>query len=251
MLKISGEPVDIDAIVSQMGADNIRTKILKIMHSSSFSYNFDSHKELVFLPDLRRNIINAGLMLFDKRLKFRVFRQSICNEKYWSRTNEGGFLLKDGVEPLEAVNDIYTNTFMYGTECATAIVIVYYKALADTFPKDLFNKTFTDIYLMDWQNVNKDLGVSYQRNPHDYFPGDCRYFKNPDVDPLTPEWQGENAIDLGNGYFYGHGVGVLTADDIIQALNRHRKAGSENSAYLMDACTIPDFKYLYGQYENY
>ena len=56
----------------------------------------------------------------------------------------------------------------------------------------------------------------------DYLPGDCRYFNNPDVDPLTPEWQGENAIDLSGGMYYGHGIGIKTADKIIEILNHNR-----------------------------
>ncbi|MDD4495708.1 MAG: hypothetical protein PHV32_15450 [Eubacteriales bacterium] len=39
---------------------------------------------------------------------------------------------------------------------------------------------------------------------------------------LTPGWQGENAIYLGENRFYGHGAGIAKSDKIIRALNRHR-----------------------------
>lgn len=187
-------------------------------------------------------------MLYRSRLRFRIFNESICNEHFWQRTSEGGFLLRADVKPTEAINDIYNNGQVYGTECATAIVILYYKAVLDTFGNNLFNRFFTEIYLMDWQNLHGNLTVVSYRTPNDYFPGDCRYFKNPDVDPLTPEWQGENAIDLGDGYYYGHGIGITNADNIIRALNAHRKEGSSISAHLLNSVTLPDFNRLFGLY---
>ena len=78
----------------------------------------------------------------------------------------------------------------------------------------------------------------------DYLPGDCRYFNNPDVDPLTPEWQGQNAIDLSGGMYYGHGIGIKTADKIIEILNHNRIQDSTTSAYLMDMATRPGFMHL-------
>lgn len=66
----------------------------------------------------------------------------------------------------------------------------------------------------------------------DYLPGDCVYFENPDHDEETPEWQGENAILLGNNLFYGHGIGITTAQGIIDELNSNRKPNATISASL-------------------
>lgn len=247
---ISGNTVNIDTIIPSLNNDEIKLKIINIMHKSSYTYRFSSTQELFFVLDMRKNIINASKMLFRSRMRFRTFKNSECNEYYWRRTPEGGFLLKSNTKPSTAINDIYNNSRLYGTECATAIVIVYYKAVLDTFGAELFNRIFTNIYLMDWQNLNGKLKVSTDRKPPDVFPADCRYFKNPDVDPLTPEWQGENAIDLGNGYYYGHGIGITTADNIIYALNNHRKPGSNVSAHLLDSSTNPDFRGLYKLYSS-
>ena len=104
---------------------------------------------------------------------------------------------------------------------------------------------------MNWQSLDKDLGIYLLRNPADYIPGDCRYFKNPDVNPLTPEWQGENAIDLGNGTYYGHGIGIKTAEEIIDALNSRRISEDSVSAYLMTSVTLLSFKYLNYKYNQY
>ena len=97
---------------------------------------------------------------------------------------------------------------------------------------------------MNWQHLDPNMDIEHVRDLTDYLPGDCRYFKNPDVDPLTPEWQGENTIDLGNETYYGHGIGIRTSDKIIDVLNRFRKDDADTSAYLMNAATNPNYKLL-------
>ncbi|MCH3965079.1 MAG: protein-glutamine gamma-glutamyltransferase [Clostridium sp.] len=196
-----------------------------------------------FESNLRNNIVNAAIALDKSNLSFSTFRKSYCNGNYWERTRQGGFLLKEGASPSAAINDIYRNGSKYGTECATAIVIVFYKACLDSFGNRLFDAVLPDIYLMNWQNVDRNLGLATMdiENP---LPGDCLYFKNPQVSPLTPEWQGENVIDLGEGMYYGHGVGIRTGNEIVDALNSNRVMGATQSAYLLDSATRPDFERL-------
>lgn len=211
-------------------------------------YKYDSFDQLKFELNLRRNIVDAAIELSKSKFSFRTFRKSMCNEDYWKRTNEGGFLLMTGIKPSDAVRDIYINSYKYGTECATAIVIVYYKALVEMLPENMFNELFRGIYLMNWEYLDSDLGIRHYHGVPDVLPGDCLYFKNPEVNPLTPEWQGENAIDLGNGLYYGHGIGIRRAEGIIEVLNRKRKSDAKESAYLLDSVTRPDFKSLAGRY---
>jgi len=248
MIMISGSLVSLDDIIKQYQLDTVETKIMNILFSSNTVYSYDSTEQLRFEASLRKSIIGASLKLYRSYFSFRTFRDSVCNPDYWIRTNEGGFLLKRGINPSDGINDIYTNSSKYGTECATAIDIVFYKGLLDILPQELFNRLFAGIYLMDWQHLDSDLGIEYYRNPADHLPGDCRYFKNPDVSPETPEWQGENTIDLGNGTYYGHGMGIKTADEIIGTLNRYRVEGSVTSAYLMNSATRPNFRSLADKY---
>lgn len=243
MIKIANSITDASDIMEQYPVDSIEREIIRILSSSSKIYDYSSIKQLEFELKLRNNIVISARDLYRSGLAFRIFRNSICNPAYWDRTDEGGFLLKEGVKPSSAVRDIYTNGRKYGTECATAIVIVFYKAVVEAFPEESFDEKFKNIYLMDWQR-EWHLRIRSYSNLQDYLPGDCRYFKNPDVDPLTPEWQGENAIDLTRGLYYGHGIGIRTAEGIIDALNKHREQDSQTSAYLMDSATRPDFKYL-------
>jgi protein-glutamine gamma-glutamyltransferase len=248
MIKITDSLIDSNTIINKYAQNSIERKIINILSTSSFVYRYDSQNQLNFELKLRKSIINAAKDLDHSYFSFRVFRKSKCNLDYWNRTNEGGFALKNGVKPSDAIKDIYIHSSSYGTECATAMVIVYYKALVDIFPENLFNKLFPQIYLMGWQHVDSDLGIVDYMNVADYIPGDCRYFRNPEVDPLTPEWQGENAFDLGNGIYYGHGIGITNAEKIIEALNKKRIRGAKVSAYLMNSAKRPNFKYLSYKY---
>ncbi|MFA9382069.1 MAG: protein-glutamine gamma-glutamyltransferase, partial [Acetanaerobacterium sp.] len=124
-------------------------------------------------------------------------------------------------------------------------------ALLALFGAEKFNVQFSGIYLMNWHRLHRHLReVGQMRREDDYLPGDRRYFSNPDVDPLHPEWQGENVIDLNDGMYYGHGMGRRKADEIIRALNRKRKEDATRSAYLMDSAGRPNFKGLSALYHE-
>ncbi|MDF2672081.1 MAG: protein-glutamine gamma-glutamyltransferase [Clostridiales bacterium] len=250
MIKISGEPITMDSIISEYTGNSIERKSIEKLNTSSVVYEYSSIEQLKFEMKMRVNIIKSSYELFKSRMAFRVFRQTMCNEEYWNRTNDGGFELKEGVKPSEAIKDIFRNGLKYGTECATAIVIIYYKAVANIYPEELFNEMFSKIKLMNW-HYDRDLGVDYYKNITDYLPGDCRYFKNPDVDTKTPQWQGENAIDLGDENYYGHGIGIRNAEGIIKALNSKRKEGARVEASLLESATRPDFKYLSDKYQKH
>jgi protein-glutamine gamma-glutamyltransferase len=251
MIRIADKTFDPSSLKDEYKPDSIERKIIDIMALSTTVYRYHSLEDLKFEIKLRINIISASRELNDSHFAFRVFRQSVCNEDYWTRTDEGGFLQRDDVKPYDAIKDIFINSSKYGNECATAIVIVYYKAILNVFPENLFNEMFPKIQLMNWHYIDDDLRISYFKGQGDYLPGDCRYFKNPEVNPLTPQWQGENAIDLGDGTYYGHGVSVRNAEGIIEALNARRKEGATESAYLVDSATRLDFKYLSHIYNKF
>lgn len=249
MIRYKDGGADPESLLSRYARGSAEYDMVNLLLKSQRTYEYSSEEELVFEIGLRRRIIDASLALYRGRLSFRTFRESKCNEAFWERSGNGGFVLRKDVRPADAITDIFQNTRKYGTECATAIVMIYYKAVLDAYGESLFNSTFREITLMNWQQMDEIMGVTTYRGLSDYLPGDCRYFSNPDVDPITPEWQGENAIDLSGGRYYGHGIGIGEADEFISVLNANRIEGAQTSAYLMDTATRPDFKGLY-QYKK-
>ncbi|NLM84555.1 MAG: protein-glutamine gamma-glutamyltransferase [Clostridiales bacterium] len=250
MLLVDNKPIDA-AFLQQYPAGSIQRKALEIMQKSEETLRYGSLDELKFELELRNAIVKAAEDLSRSGLRFAVFSKSYANPDYWTRRSDGGFLLKTGVKASDAIRDIFKNGRLYGTECATAMPIVYFKALLDVFGDEAFNKMFSTIYLMNWRYLPAELSMTGRmQKTKTYLPGDRRYITNPDVDPQTPEWQGENVIDLGNGRYYGHGMGRRTIDEIVRALNQNRFAGARREAYLLDTVGRPDFRRLFREYQR-
>ena len=242
-----------DEILLELSSNEIQYKIALQMNESQYKYKFSSYDEFLFELNLRNSIVNASKILNNSEFAFATFRNVRVNTKYWEITRNGGMKLKRGISSSEAISDIHKNGHKYATECATAMVIVYFVALLEIYPPALFDDVFKDIYLMNWHYIHPLIReVGMVNKERDYFIADRRYFDNPQVDPQTPQWQGENVIDLGEGLYYGHGVGIKNADGMIRSLNRFRKPNATQSAYLLDSAGRPDFKNLYNVlYEYY
>ena len=242
--------------IEEFGYENfsIQNKVLTIMIKSNMKYMYSSVSELNFDLNLKNAVVESARELNDSDVEFKTFYKSRCNDRFWRKNKDGGFSLKENVSSYDAICDIFKSSYKYGTECATAMIIVYYRALTKIMTKEVFDNIYTEIELMNWKSVDEKLGVDYYENVSDFMPGDCIYFKNPDVNPKTPEWQGENTIDLGDGTYYGHGIGIMTGEKIITKLNKYRKKHSKVSAYMLNSVTCQGGKYLYNlnmQIENY
>jgi protein-glutamine gamma-glutamyltransferase len=248
MLLISGIKVDVKPLLMEYGEDSIEAKTLNKMVSSREAFSYNSLNQLKFELNMRKNIISASIELNDGYMKFKTFKEAFCNKAYWELTKGGGFKLKKDTTTSEGISDIFKHSSKYGTECSTAIVILYYRAILNIFPEGLFNKTFQDILLLNWHNLDDDLRIYSHETEDTYLPGDCLYFENPDYDPKKQEWQGENVIDLGDGTYYGHGIGIKDEKHLITALNKHRKPGAEKGAYLTKYVARPNFKHLFSIY---
>ena len=245
MIRINQNIIDYSTILKDYNNSKTSRNIITKLGISEEEYRYNSLEELDFELKVRRETVKAAIMLNNSDFGFEVFDKSRCNPKYWERTQLGGFKLKKEVNPNEAVNDIYLNSSKYAIECSTAIVIVFLKALVDSLNVELYNQLFPDIHLYNWKYLDSDLGIRTYSDIKDYLPGDCRYFKNPEVNPKTMEWQGENAIQIDDDRYYGHDLGIHDGDSIIRFLNQHRKAHSQKSAYLMETATRLDYKYLF------
>lgn len=252
MIIISSNAFKIDRFINEYNPNAIERDILIKMDSSQGRYGYNSLNQLQFELNLRSNIVIAAKKLNDGDMSFSTFRKSTCNVNYWDRSEEGGFILKKEVTPSDAIRDMSINSSKYATECATAMVIIYYQALLSIFSDNLFNKLFPLIQLMNWHYINAPLEeIGYIIKRIDYLPGDRQYFNNPDVDPVTPEWQGENVINLGNETYFGHGIGIGKDSLIIDELNDYRIKKSKTTAYLVDSAARPDFKNLSDIYDEF
>lgn len=244
MITIAGKPLDTANL--HYPADGAEQLVINTMSKSGHEYAYDELESLKFELELRKETVNAAMALHESGMAFATFHDSTCNPEFWDRTKNGGFQLREGVSAGDAIEDIYKHGDKYGTECATAMLMVYYKALLAVYGKERFDRTFPSIYLMDWSIRQPLLAeVGTPREVNDILIGDRAYFINEDVDPEVPWWRGENVIVLPGGMYYGHGVGLLDADEIIGHLNANRKKNSDSEAHLLDQVSRPDYNKLY------
>jgi len=194
---------------------------------------------LTFELRMRNHIVNAARSLNISGASFSTFETSFCNPEYWNREPNGAFRLRPDRSPAEAIRDIFANGYLYGFECATAMIIVLYKAALDSIGDTAYNRLFANTYLYTWV-VDRDLGLT-TRPETQFIPGDILYFDNPEVDPLTPQWQGENVVYINEDLYYGHGIGITSAAHIIAELNAHRRPGAIQSAFMLMQATRPDY----------
>ncbi|PEJ60288.1 protein-glutamine gamma-glutamyltransferase [Bacillus sp. AFS002410] len=220
-------------------SDSVVKMLIQRINEDQTEHEYRSINE--FESILRNNIILSARAMYQSRINFAVFAKSRCNPMYWQLMGTGGFLLRQGVKPSDAIKDIFINSPYYAFECATAMVIIFYNAVLNLIGENLFNQIFQNIYLYGW-HADPDLGISAQYAP--IIPGDVVYFNNPDFSFLTPEWRGENAVVLGDGTFFGHGLGIMPAEQIIFNLNRMRRPGAFRSAYLTNSVTRPNINQL-------
>jgi len=240
VILIAGAQADVDT----QGWPPLARHIYFLKNSSPYVFRYSSLRHLQFEMFLRAAIVQAARDLNDSGVEFATFEYARCNERYWRLTPLGGFMQRPDVKPADAIRDIYRNGPLYAFECATAIPIVYYKAVLDVLGDETFNRLFQNLLLYSW-NYDSDLGLIQERvSPERAFPGDVLYFNNPDFHPRAPEWQGVNVVMLDDDVFYGHGVGITSGLDIIIGLNMRRRPFSFRSAYLMDLIVYPDFEYL-------
>ncbi|MGY4689976.1 protein-glutamine gamma-glutamyltransferase [Salibacterium sp. K-3] len=242
MINISGTPFH---PASGWITGDTEKRILERLQKDPEPHSYRSAEELRFDIRFRSHIIEAAEAMYQSGASFAVFANIRADPAYWNVTSAGGLRLRYGILPSDALEDIYRNGSAYGFECATAVIIVFYYAALQTIGKPAFNRLFPNLYLYSW-HIDTDLGLQSVRTSF-YIPGDIVYFNNPDFDPASPQWRGENAIVLTDDQFFGHGIGITTASEMIRALNELRQPGSEQSAYMTNVVTRADSRRLYRQ----
>lgn len=233
--------------VNQMDLSMLSDLERSILHkkiASPITYSFPSLNSLLFELSMRSRIVDAAKFLYRSGVGFAPFEHSRANGRFWTVTDLGALEQRDDVLSSEAINDIFANGRLYRFECATAMVIILYKATLDSIGKATFDSVYRHLKLYGWRYA-QNLNLVMIEEKYEVYPGDVLYFENPDYDPSTPQWQGENAIKLEDALYFGHGLGIQTAEGIITGLNRTRRSGSTTSAYLTDQIVHPDFGRLF------
>lgn len=244
MIQIGGKQIDTMPAFAGFSPNSMQQGIFSLMQKSKESYRYDRIDQLVMELRLRYSIVMAARGMARSGVSFQVFRKSFANPEFWVRSNDGAFQLRRGILPSDGIRDIYRHGSLYGTECSTVMTMIYYKALMDIFPENLYNRLYSGIYLMNWGHLDHNLAIARYARASDELPGDARYFINPDVNPLTPQWQGENVFYLGNREYFGHGAGVVDTRTIIRGLNSLRREGATRSAYLLESGYRQNYHYL-------
>ncbi|GLB60478.1 protein-glutamine gamma-glutamyltransferase [Cytobacillus sp. NCCP-133] len=217
----------------------VQREIFFALENSPEVHQYDSMHELLFEIMLRENIINAARQLHASPIEFAPFNTSRFNPLIWRRTKYG-YLLDPAVLPSDAIMDVYIHSREYAFECTTAIVLIFYKAVLGSISVSRFNTLFQGLLVWDW-NYDYDLSIITKKG-RNFIPGDVVYFYNPDYE--HPVWMGENAVYLGGGMYFGHGIGMETEAGMIRALNTLRKPGSMRDAYLISQHSRLNVKYL-------
>lgn len=235
MIRLNGKPIRMDTLSLSIE----QQKVFSAMEDSSYYYHYENLDELLFELLIRENIIKASYLLNNSKVNFDSFWTSKFNPLYWMGT-ETGYLLRPFIPPSIAIEDIFINGQAYGFECSTAIIVIYYKAVLNSIKRSSFDYLFQNLKVWDW-NYDEDLGI-ITRLGKDFIPGDVVYFYNPDF--KEPIWTGENAVFLGNNLFFGHGIGIKTANEMIAELNTLRRPFATRSAFLLDQHSRLNIKHL-------
>ncbi|MDM5211315.1 protein-glutamine gamma-glutamyltransferase [Peribacillus sp. NJ4] len=229
MIKINHKWLDVSQIQPGVASDT-SLEILQLLAEDSNVFEYRNFGYLNFDIQLRHRVIEAAISLDKSSPEFSTLDESASNEQYWRVSKDGTFTLQPGIPPHAALLDIFLNGRLYAFECGTAIVVTFLKAILDLIGPRNFDYLFSNVFLYNFRPPS-NMALDIHQGT-DYLPGDCVYFENPDHDLETPEWQGENAILLGNNLFYGHGIGITTAQGIIDELNSNRKPNATISAFL-------------------
>jgi protein-glutamine gamma-glutamyltransferase len=239
MIQLSGRPFDQTEL---WPTGSIKAKIVQSLMGDPDVHSYNSLEKLEFELTLRSNIISSAKLMSQGEARFETFAGSRGNSEYWGMSSKGGFQLREDVEPAAAIQDVFENSSLYAFECATAMIIIYYHAVLKTIGRKLFNQLFQNLYLYSW-HTDSDLAVQSVLTKH-LVPGDVAYFNNPDYHPETPWWRGENAIVMGDGMYFGHGIGIKTAQEITDFLNSVRQPDSTTPAALINLVARPSFNHL-------
>ncbi len=198
----------------------------KVVKTTLGETRFEQGQLQLAIVKAAKDFWNAGVDFSGKWNTDRV------NDQFWWKNYSGKMGVRMGQSPSEAITDIFKHGDKYAFECATATMVILHKAILDVVgPKD-FDAKFDHFKLFRWQIKDADfLAAEKVGQLPGYQPGDHTYFKNPQFDPSNSAFQGENVIYLGDGQYFGHGIGLVSEQELVNDLNDLRAPNATKSAY--------------------
>jgi hypothetical protein len=194
------------------------------------------------------HVVQSAIKLDKSNVQFANYSgDDKANNKLWSMGYGGRITVRQHTSTTTAVNDVFgKNSSKYAFECATAAHLIYLNAIKDRIGSKKFDAAAPRLSVFRWDAPKKSgqdlVDGTGKTGPlqlsskgafaKELWPGDRVYFKNPDFEPSFTAGQGENTIFLGDGRFFGHGLGIKTKDQIIKKLNKLRKPGATKKAFM-------------------
>ena len=200
----------------------------------------------------RAAVVKASKDLAESGASFAgTSKQDKVNLELWTQGYGGKMQVRKWLnegeigKPSVALRDIFKNGDQYGFECATAMMVIYHKAILDHIGDEAFDRLFTEprhLKFFRW-SIEDDDFIDVKRLAHvpsKLKPGSHYYYKNPGADPKNSAWGGENVIYLGDGQFYAHGIRgasgnfVVTEQEILDTLRGLRSPDSTQEPHRID-----------------
>ena len=205
---------------------------------------------------LRVNIAQAARDLAASGANFSATASSdAVNPLLWTLGYGGRMqvrkFLADGTigSPAKAIRDIFSHGEHYGFECATAMMVIFHKAILETVGDAAFDAMFAhprNLTFFRWEVKDDDYLAleKIDKNGDQLTVGSHYYYKNPDASEENSAFAGENVIYLGveNGrrMFYGHGIVgakgtyVVSEAELLASLRSLRRYGAATEPFRDD-----------------
>lgn len=184
----SGNPVSgpLESITVDRPID---AEIFEAMEKSPRTFKVEGKTSEEVMLNLEAHVgARAGIVAFasEKKYSFGAGGAMKMNSDYWELRSSGGFHVKDGVDKMEAYNDVNVHPEKYAIACQMASRITMGAGSGDAV-------------------IVTDKGAPET----DWVPGDQGYIRNIGFTPGETKvgLEGENIICTGGGKFWGHFTG--------------------------------------------
>lgn len=124
-----------------------KQQILSIMAGNQEIYSFRTSDELSFDLNLRVNIITSALELFQSGFQFRTFQQSFATLNIGKNVS-WRIRAPSKHTPFHCHTRYFQNGKLYGTECATAMIIIFTKLYYHCMRKKLSTVSLQTFYFI-------------------------------------------------------------------------------------------------------